>query len=217
MKKTKCSICGFEISNNNLKKHQSSCVRGPRRILRLENSIKGSIECRKKISRGVKKSLENHPEIKIKISEKVKLAYKEKRISGKGRNKEVEEKRKEKIREKINKRYLEGWESKPGKCKKIDYESPIAGKIKVDGTWELKVAQYLDSIGVNWSRNKKRFDYIRSNGKCSTYCPDFYIKEWESYLEVKGYETDLDRCKWSQFKEPLMIWKKRELKELNIL
>lgn len=111
--------------------------------------------------------------------------------------------------------YASGWEPTCGRCKKYDYNSPIAGKIKVDGTWELKVAQYLDSIDVVWERNKTRFPYIKLDGKKSTYQPDFWIESWNTYLEVKGYETDLDRCKWAQFKNPLIIWKKKEIQNLE--
>ena len=38
---------------------------------------------------------------------------------------------------------------------------------------------------------------------------------WNKFLEIKGYETPLDKCKWSQFTEPLIIWKKAQLKELK--
>ena len=75
----------------------------------------------------------------------------------------------------------------------------------------------MDNINVKWERNKKRFKYINLNDKKSTYCPDFYIHDWNTYLEVKGYQTDLDECKWSQFKEPLLIWKRKELKDLKII
>ena len=33
--------------------------------------------------------------------------------------------------------YKSGWECVAGRCKKYDYISPIAGKIKVDGTWDM--------------------------------------------------------------------------------
>lgn len=111
--------------------------------------------------------------------------------------------------------YQSGWEPTCGRCKKYDYESSIAGKIKVDGTWELKVAKYLDFIGVEWNRNKKRFSYLKKDGRLSTYQPDFYIKTWGTFLEVKGYETELDKLKWSQFKEPLIIWKRKEIENLE--
>lgn len=111
--------------------------------------------------------------------------------------------------------YSQGWEPVCGRCKKYDYYSPIAGNIKVDGTWELKVAKHLDKINVKWIRNTRRFDYVNLTGKKSTYQPDFYIYDWNSYLEVKGYETELDRCKWSQFKESLIIWRKKDIQILE--
>jgi hypothetical protein len=51
----------------------------------------------------------------------------------------------------------------------------------------------------------------------SFYVPDFWIEELQSYVEVKGYETELDRCKWSQFTENLIVWKRKELTEMQIL
>lgn len=120
----------------------------------------------------------------------------------------------ERHREAILRRYKSGWMPKAGRCKKIVYESKVAGKVLVDGTWELAVAKYLDSLGVEWRRNKNRFGYLHPNGKESFYTPDFYVKDWDSYIEVKGYETDLDRCKWSQFQYKLEIWKKEKIKPL---
>ena len=78
-------------------------------------------------------------------------------------------------------------------------------------------AKYLDSINVIWARPTERFTYINLIGKESTYKPDFYVKDWDSYIEVKGYETDLDKCKWSQFPNKLIVWKKQDLIRLNIL
>ena len=117
--------------------------------------------------------------------------------------------------EDMDKRYASGWTATAGRCKKIKYHSLIAGDITVDGTWELRVAKWLDNNNYTWHRNKKRFAYFNKfREKISHYTPDFYIEEWKSYLEIKGYETELDRCKWSQFKEPLIIWKKEEMKNI---
>lgn len=123
--------------------------------------------------------------------------------------------KKRKISESIKLRYASGWEPTCGRCKKYDYESPIAGKIKVDGTWELKVAKHLDELNVHWIRNKKRFDYIKPDGSKSTYQPDFYVKDWDIYLEIKGYETELDRAKWKQFPEKLQVWYKDKIDKLE--
>lgn len=73
----------------------------------------------------------------------------------------------------------------------------------------------MDCLGLNWQRNKKRFDYLNLQNKKSTYCPDFYLPDFDIYIEVKGYETDLDRCKWSQFKNKLLILKKQEIVLIN--
>lgn len=121
---------------------------------------------------------------------------------------------KEKMSDSKKELYASGWEPICGRCKKYKHISPIAGEILVDGTWELKVAQHLDSLGVTWNRNKLRFNYIRPDGKAATYQPDFYVDDWNSFLEVKGYETELDRCKWSQFVEPLIVWRKKEIIDL---
>lgn len=117
-------------------------------------------------------------------------------------------------RERILKRYENGWMPKAGRCKKYKHVSPIAGEVYVDGTWELLVAQWLDNCGYEWKRNTKRFPYTNPDGKLSHYTPDFWVKELGGYLEIKGYETSLDRCKWSQFTEPLTVWKRKNLIEV---
>jgi hypothetical protein len=115
------------------------------------------------------------------------------------------------------KRHAEGWDNKAGRCKKYHYSSPIAGNMTLDGTWELEVAMYLDSKKYTWYRNTKQFPYVNLNGKKSTYTPDFYVADFNAYLEIKGYETELDRCKWSQFQHNLIVWKKKELVEHGLL
>ena len=120
-------------------------------------------------------------------------------------------------RHSIIKRYEAGWMPKAGRCKKYKYISPIAGEVYLDGTWELAVARWLDEKGYSWKRNTKRFQYTNLKGTISHYVPDFWIKELNSYVEVKGYETELDRCKWAQFKDPLVVWKRKELTEMKLI
>ncbi|GJQ43998.1 MAG: hypothetical protein JETCAE03_34960 [Ignavibacteriaceae bacterium] len=201
-----CPICNFEIKRN-YDKHLKICDgRGPKRV-RFLSKIQRANKTYDEIY-GIEKS-------KI-IKNKISNALKNK-VTGKALTIEKEKIRTEKIRKKIKERYANGWEVKCGRCKKIDYISLIAGKVKLDGSWELKVAQYLDENKINWKRNKQRFDYINLKNKKSTYCPDFYLKDEDKFIEVKGYKTDLDECKWSQFPEKLEIWDKKRLKELNIL
>jgi hypothetical protein len=121
-----------------------------------------------------------------------------------------ENERRDKIRKSIQKRYEEGWMPKAGRCKKIHYHSNICGDVLVDGNWELDTAKFLDRSNMNWERNKKRFAYL-DDGKQRHYTPDFYLKDKDAYLEVKGYETELDRKKWNRFPHNLYIFKKREI------
>jgi hypothetical protein len=124
------------------------------------------------------------------------------------------EKRK-KVSDNMKSRYASGWEPTCGRSKKYEYESPIAGKIKVDGTWELKAAKHLDRINVVWERNRKRFDYVKPDGTNSTYQPDFYVKDWDTFVEVKGYKTELDESKWKQFPHKLEVWYKGKINTLE--
>ena len=114
-------------------------------------------------------------------------------------------------RNRIVNRYANGWLPKAGRCKKYKYFSPVAGEVLLDGTWELAVAKLFDLRNYNWRRNTKRFPYLNLQNKISYYTPDFWVENFNSYLEVKGYTTDLDRCKWSQFTENLIVWTRSEL------
>lgn len=57
--------------------------------------------------------------------------------------------------------------------------------IKVQGLWELKVAEWLNRQGIKWDR--KTISYGRRR-----YTPDFYLIEYDEYLEVKGWLRDRD-------------------------
>lgn len=66
------------------------------------------------------------------------------------------------------------------------------------GTWELEYAKYLDTNGIKWVRNKKRFTYY-FEGKRHYYTPDFYLQESDTFIEIKGLQTARDEAKWKQF------------------
>lgn len=209
----KCPLCGVEKTKKGIcshiwRKHTENGLEYSKRISK-RNIITGF---KKGTRSSWNKNLTKNTDERVrKISEQVKKYH----------NNNVfkhSEETKHKMSLLMFERYKNGWEATAGRCKKFDYISPVAGKIKVDGNWELKVAEYLDTLKVVWLRNKKRFKYFNSIKKTnSTYCPDFYVKDWDAYIEVKGYETELDRIKWSQFLSKLLIWNKVKLKELNIL
>jgi hypothetical protein len=152
-------------------------------------------------------SIEKASEIKSKISNS---------LSGRDYEHKSEEskiKHSQNARNSILKRFELGWMPKAGRCKKIKYYSEIAGNVSLDGNWELDVAKWLDYKGLNWKRNTKKFLYKNLQDKDANYTPDFLIEDncRFYYIEVKGYETDLDRCKWSQFTDELIIFRKDQI------
>ena len=60
------------------------------------------------------------------------------------------------ISESVKKKVEEGtWHTSLARNMHIDYKG-----FDLHGTWELKYAQYLDSIGISWIRNKDSFSYV---------------------------------------------------------
>lgn len=151
------------------------------------------------------------------LSQSMEIAHKHGRSGESTLSADVKTRKNNAIKNCALKRHAEGWDNKAGRCKKYKYHSDVAGEVTLDGTWELETAKWLDKNKYNWKRNKTRFEYTHLNGKRGHYTPDFWVEEFGGYLEIKGYETDLDRCKWSQFPDKLIVWKKKELKENGVL
>ena len=95
-----------------------------------------------------------------------------------------------------------------GRVKKIEYNGEI-----LDGGWELLVAQYLDSNDIKWQRPLSGFEYFWDNST-HTYYPDFYLPDYDSYIEVKGYERNRDLCKWAVVPK-LIVIKRQEIKQIQ--
>ena len=240
-----CSKCGREISASNYKRHVDCCNRiieektyicdicgkeCNKHSLAYHKWVMHTEEGEKWRSTHSEKVKKANPDLGKKVSASLREGYRSGRLkptkkTEEGRRKLAEashrrgqtKETKEKLSAIIQKRYAEGWMPRAGRCKKIQYESPIAGLISVDGSWELSVAKYLDEQKLQWVRNIKKFEYIDDEGRVRKYTPDFYIESWGAYLEIKGYETDLDRAKWRCFPEKLIVWKKKELEELGML
>jgi hypothetical protein len=85
---------------------------------------------------------------------------------------------------------------------------------KVKGSWEYNVAVWLNTHSVKWTNDIEPIPYIWNN-KEHKYFPDFYISEFDYYIEVKGFETDRDHCKWAAMIKPLMIIREKEHKDLD--
>jgi len=94
--------------------------------------------------------------------------------------------------------------SNRGRTKQVIYNG-----IKFQGSWELKFYQWCLDNHINCERNNTGFNY-QWNGE-RTYFPDFYLPDYNIYVEVKGYKTERDEAKWLQFPNKLIIVEKRDI------
>jgi hypothetical protein len=77
-----------------------------------------------------------------------------------------------------------------GGCSKVfEYVSPIAGPMKLNKD-EIEVAKCFDNLKLNWKRNWNGFPYIDLLGRNRKYYPDFYVSDFDCYVEYKGWIDD---------------------------
>lgn len=91
------------------------------------------------------------------------------------------------------------------------YESPMAGRVWLDSSYEFIMAKYLDEKKYKWSKNKTGFDYPWIDGKMHLYFPDFYIQDLDIWVETKGYMVERDTWKWYFFPHELRVVTKKKI------
>tara|TARA_B100000131_G_C17904649_1_gene527902 strand:+ start:73 stop:462 length:390 start_codon:yes stop_codon:yes gene_type:complete len=88
-------------------------------------------------------------------------------------------------RRKYKKKKSKLW-SKPSVYKTVDDQ-----QISMDSTWEVVMAMRLDELNIKWERGDNiKLPYFMRSGKKRNYIPDFYLPEYDIYIEVKGYLTE---------------------------
>lgn len=65
------------------------------------------------------------------------------------------------------------------------YKSKSQGIIWMRSGWEIKYAQFLDEHNILWTYENIVFPLILNNKK-TTYRPDFYLIDYDIYIDVKG-------------------------------
>lgn len=93
----------------------------------------------------------------------------------------------------------------------IIYESKIAGKMKLDSKWELEVAKRLDELNVEWYRPRVRLPYLDSNGIEHGYFPNFYVKTFNCFIEVKSefiasWQNSNNKCSYIKEHYKFVKW-----------
>ena len=89
--------------------------------------------------------------------------------------------------------------------------------IRMDSSWEVLVAQYLDSLKISWTYGNTVFKLSNTR----SYRPDFILHDG-TVIEVKGYwrKANLEKFQlWRQLYPNIYVevWDKVKLKSLGIL
>lgn len=161
-----CQYCGKVCKNtNSLKQHEKRCKQNPNRIM-FDNL---------KHCGGWNKGLTKETDERVaKNAETLRNNIRSGKIK-QNRSHHTEE-FKEKQRQRAKENHLGGWHASI----KIIYNG-----VRLDSSYELRVAKSLDEHNVQWTRPKP-FIWIDDNGNDHRYYPDFYLPEFNIYLDPKG-------------------------------
>ena len=82
--------------------------------------------------------------------------------------------------------------NKGGRSKWYD----VAGQ-RVQGTWERDIAIKFEQLCIQWVKLKTNKDTLKykMGGKVRSYTPDFYLPDYNMYVEVKGFWWGNDKEK----------------------
>ena len=202
-----CNFCGKECKNDNsLRNHQRLCKLNPVRQTTPFQDKEKQKEIAK--NRGSKNQWSNE-EYRMSDETRQKLSESTKKRNA-NESQETKAKRKATIAEKVKNG---DWHVSLAKDHHYNYKG-----VDLHSKWELKYAKWMDSNQINWQRCKESFSYEYED-KLRQYTPDFYLIETDEYVEIKGYKTEKDNAKWSQFPKhrKLIVLMEKELKQLVII
>ena len=72
----------------------------------------------------------------------------------------------------------------------------------------MKIAQWLDDNSIRWSRPTKRITWFsQSLQKNKTYLPDFYIVDYDYFIDVKNpIKIEQDKIKLNELKSIISLF-----------
>lgn len=93
-----------------------------------------------------------------------------------------------------------------GSRKSIWFTSKYAGKVLLESSWEVEIANFLDNNNINWIR-PKHLKWEDINGKIRLYFPDFYLIDAKIYIDPKNpYCIKRDEYKIKYFKNKIKLY-----------
>lgn len=197
-----CKYCEKECKNkNSLAQHEIRCKSNPDKIEVKSNFIKYN----EKLRNGeVEKIYKNHYDKAKKLGlEKPIMSEETKRKIGEASKNYVWTKeRKEshsKIMSDVAKNNPESYSTNNvcGRSKRGKYIDSYNNEVVLHSGWEFLVAEYLDNNNIKWTNIIDEELLYFWEGNERRYYPDFYLPEYDKYIEVKGYERERDLKKWN--------------------
>jgi len=215
-----CEKCGREIVSSRFKAHQKVCPRPPKKVLLLDTRIAWVLRDNQFACTKCNQSFEtrngcithywarHEPNRKIKVRTKPawnKGLTKENddrvRKNGVSGSKSAQQrikngtyktcKHSEKTKKKLS--IQKSLHNSGGRCKWYK----VAGQ-SIQGTWERDIAIVFERENIKWKKPLKKKDvwsYINDEGKTKSYTPDFYLPDYDLFLEIKGYWWGNDKRK----------------------
>jgi hypothetical protein len=110
-----------------------------------------------------------------------------------------------------------------GQCKWFNYTKRDGSVIKLQGTWELAFAKWADDQELQFDTHKGRIKYNDEFGTERTYYPDFYVYDWQCWIDIKNdYHYQMQKKKFQLINESnpnkkIRIILKKELESLGVL
>lgn len=87
-------------------------------------------------------------------------------------------------------------------------------------SWEANFAKWCDLSGIKWEYELKAF-LLEINSKKTNYTPDFYLPEFDVWIEIKGYWRKDAQEKFIEFKkrykQKIYLFNKEKLQEFSIV
>jgi hypothetical protein len=239
-----CTKCNCQISNNNIKIHFEKCNGKPSHAVRKSNKLPINANYNNDLYKAKLESLnweeiqafydDNHsfrdvqkkynlPSNRLTryIKEgylKTRSAKETSKLRGTNKPPVMTPEMREKVSKGMRKAVLEGRQKTPrpyaSRLVIYNHTSWLGNEEVLHGGWELKVAKYMDEHKIHWCKSKEHFTYIFEERE-HEYFPDFYLKDYDLFIEVKGQVTTKDLEKWKQFPRKLLIIDQKSIKRLD--
>lgn len=172
-----CIFCNQEYTQSN---HQTFCKENPNRKIR-------------KTSNQFIKAKERGEEVIVSTETRQKIA---KSLIGRKHTADEISKIKLGMRRAVNENpesYAGGYNRGRVKCLVCSNGFNVLGK------WEQNFVEFCLKQSIKIEQPNTGFSYIWNGER--TYFPDFYLPDYDLWIEIKGLETERDRAKWKSIVE----------------